>query len=646
MKDYLAGKDPSELKERLYLVLIVIGLIFLIFIGKLWYLQVMRTSHFSELSMNNRIRLTKTPAARGLIMDKNGDRLAENRPGFDLLLVPEDVDDMEKTIKILTRIVDIDTKTINAKVKKAKRRARFRPVILKKDISWEEMAKVDNYNFELPGVQIEVMPKRTYPYNKATAHLLGYLGEISETAYRSSRKDDKRPYRRGDMVGKSGVEASFEETLRGTDGGRQIEVDASGRLIKIMKEIPPYPGQNIRLTIDLATQQAAWEAMEGRTGAVVAMDPRNGRILALVSTPSFDTDRLTRGVSSKEWQALIQDPMKVFNNRVLQGLYPPASTFKLITAIAALEKNVINTEKEIMSGASFKLGRDLFRDWKRGGHGKINLHTAIVQSSDTFFYQVGLEVGIDNISHYAKSFGLGEKTGINIKNEKKGFVPTRAWKVAAKGEPWYKGETVITSIGQGFMLSTPIQLLNAYAAIANGGTLYVPQFIESIESIEGEKIKDFPPIVKSRVDAKPETLRIMREALRGVVSEKNGTARWINRRGLKIAGKTGTAQVVRMKERIKDIETIPYRFRDHGLFAGFAPYDDPKIAVAVVVEHGGFGSSSAAPVALNVIKTYLEGLPKPVPEPELATNPATSPATDQATNKKSSKKKTAADKKI
>jgi len=612
LKDYLADKDPSDLKERLYLALVVIALIFLILIAKLWYLQVMRSSHFSELSMNNRIRLTKTPAARGLILDRNGKLLAENRPGFDLLIVPEDVKDMAKTKKILTRIVDIDNKTINAKLKKAKRRAPFRPVKLKEDISWEEMAKVDNYNYELPGVLIEVMPKRTYPYDEATAHLLGYLGEISERGYRRSRKEDQKPYRRGDMIGRSGVESSFEKTLRGTDGGRQIEVDASGRLIKVMKEIPPYPGQNIRLTIDLATQKAAWDAMKGKTGAVVAIDPRNGKILALVSTPSFDSDQLTRGLSSKEWQELIQDPMKVFNNRALQGLYPPASTFKPITA-----------------GPSFKLGRSLYRDWKRGGHGKINLHTAIVQSSDTFFYQLGLEVGIDDISHYAKSFGLGSKTGINIKNEKNGFVPSRAWKLKAKGEPWYRGETVITAIGQGFMLSTPMQLVNAYAAIANGGTLYTPQFIEAVESIEGEKVKDFPPVIKGMVDATPETLQFIREALRGVISEEHGTARWINRRGLKIAGKTGTAQVVRMKERIKNIEDIPYKFRDHGLFAGFAPFDDPKIAVAVVVEHGGFGSSSAAPVALRVIKTYLEGLPKPEPTPNDNESPEKASTTDK-----------------
>ncbi|VAV82394.1 Peptidoglycan D,D-transpeptidase MrdA [hydrothermal vent metagenome] len=629
MKDYLADKDPSDLKERLYLALVVIALIFLILIAKLWYLQVMRSSHFSELSMNNRIRLTKTPAARGLILDRNGKLLAENRPGFDLLIVPEDVKDMAKTKKILTRIVDIDNKTINAKLKKAKRRAPFRPVKLKEDISWEEMAKVDNYNYELPGVLIEVMPKRTYPYDEATAHLLGYLGEISERGYRRSRKEDQKPYRRGDMIGRSGVESSFEKTLRGTDGGRQIEVDASGRLIKVMKEIPPYPGQNIRLTIDLATQKAAWDAMKGKTGAVVAIDPRNGKILALVSTPSFDSDQLTRGLSSKEWQELIQDPMKVFNNRALQGLYPPASTFKPITAIAALEKGVIDKKKKIMSGPSFKLGRSLYRDWKRGGHGKINLHTAIVQSSDTFFYQLGLEVGIDDISHYAKSFGLGSKTGINIKNEKNGFVPSRAWKLKAKGEPWYRGETVITAIGQGFMLSTPMQLVNAYAAIANGGTLYTPQFIEAVESIEGEKVKDFLPVIKGMVDAKPETLQFIREALRGVISEEHGTARWINRRGLKIAGKTGTAQVVRMKERIKNIEDIPYKFRDHGLFAGFAPFDDPKIAVAVVVEHGGFGSSSAAPVALRVIKTYLEGLPKPEPTPNDNESPEKASTTDK-----------------
>lgn len=603
----MGDKEPRELKDRLPLVAGFVLLAFLILFSRFWYLQVMEGPYFKELSQNNRIRLVSTPAPRGLIFDRNGVRLAENRPGFDLYIVPEDVKDWEKTKKTISRLVKVDGATIEEKIKNSTGRPPFQPVKLKEDLTWDEMTMVESFKFELPGVLLEVGPKRDYPFKEITAHLIGYLGEINMAEIKRFNKGGGgKPYRPGASVGKSGVEVSFEHFLRGLDGGKQVEVDANGSVIKTLKSVPPFPGNNLRLSIDINTQLAAWEAMKDKAGAVVAIDPTNGRILAMVSTPSFDPNLLTTGISKENWEAIRDHPENVLTNRVIQGQYPPASTFKVITAAAALEEKVIKPSTKIYAGPSFWFAGRAYRDWKEEGHGKISVHRAIVESADTFFYQVGLKVGIEKIARYAGNFGLGRKTGIKLKNEKPGLVPTDAWKRRVHGSPWYTGETLSVSVGQGFLLLTPLQLLNAYAAIANGGKLYTPQLVVEIEDPEGEIIKKFSPEEKSHIMVSKQTLKLLKAALRGVVDEKGGTAGWMKKAGLKIAGKTGTAQVVTMKERSKNIEDQPLKLRDHAWFVGFAPYDDPKIAVAVVVEHGGFGSSVAAPVALRLFRAYLE----------------------------------------
>ncbi len=607
--DYFSAKEPRELKERLSIATAFVLSVFFILCARFWYLQVMEGDRFKELSQNNRVRLLRIPSPRGIIFDRNGIRLAENRPGFDLSVVPEDVDDWEKIKSTLIELVDIDLETIERRLKKAKRRPPFQAIKLKEDLSWEEMVRIEGMKYRLPGVVLEVGPKRAYPFGEVTAHLVGYLGEINEREFKTFRNRGDI-YKPGDLVGKYGIERSFEEILRGMDGGKQVEVDALGRELRIIKKNPPTPGSNIHLTIDMKTQISAWKAMKGRAGAVVAMDPNTGRILAMVSTPSFDPNRLTSGISREEWDEIINNPMNVLTNRAIQGQYPPASLFKIITATSALEERVIQPYTTIYSGSSFRFGGREYRDWKEGGHGLIGVHTAIVESADTFFYQVGLMVGIDRIARYARWFGLGEKTGIELPNEKPGLVPTSTWKEKTHGVPWYLGETISVSVGQGFLLATPLQMLVAYSAIANGGWLMKPQLVEKIVAHDGRVGRDFTPVNRGRILVSSQTINILRRALEGVVNEENGTARTIRMDGLEIAGKTGTAQVVRMSKRERDIEKIPYRFRDHAWFVGYAPFDDPRIAVAVVVEHGGFGSKAAAPVALQVIKTYLEGLEK------------------------------------
>ena len=622
MKEYFKDKEPKELKDRLFIPTAVVLAAFLCMTIRLWHLQVMNASHFRTLSQTNRIRLIYEPAPRGLIFDRNGTRLAENKPGFDLSLVPEDVKDLEKTKEMLELLAGLDKEVVETKLRDAKRRPPFQAIRLKEDLTWEEMVRVSAFKYEFPGVTINVEPKRTYPQNSLTAHVLGYLGEIDEDELKSLA-DEKTTYRPGDVTGKYGIESLFEKTLKGVDGGRQVEVDVRGREIKVINAIPSKPGNNLRLTIDLDTQIAASEAMEGRAGAVIAADPNSGRILAMVSSPSYDPNALTSGISAQEWTELLENPYHVLTNRAIQGQYPPASTFKVVTAAAAMEEGAIDTDTKIFSGGYFRHQGHTYRDWTAGGHGNINVHRAIVESADTFFYQVGLKVGIDTLARYARGFGFGEKTGIELKNEKSGLVPTSEWKLNRYGTRWYEGETISVSVGQGYMLSTPLQLLNAFSAIANGGDLYQPLLVEQIETPDGEPIRRFEPKKRGTIDISSETLDIIRKALRGVVTEEGGTARILNWSKFPIAGKTGTAQVVRLKKRTKNIEDQPYKLRDHALFVGFAPYDDPKIAVVVIVEHGGFGARAAAPVALKVIETYLEKIEAKAPVDPAATTKET-----------------------
>ncbi|MEK7773815.1 MAG: penicillin-binding protein 2 [Deltaproteobacteria bacterium] len=603
MSGYFKDKEPKELKRRIFTANVFVLLAFFVILVRFWYLQIKESDHYRELALNNATRLVKATAPRGSIYDRLGVKLAGNRPGFDLYLVPEDAKEWDKTKEALKRLVDLDGETIDERLRMSKGRPPFQAVRLKEDLSWEETVRIESFKFEMPGIFLDVSPKRSYLFPESTAHLIGYIAEISE---REMADQQSGGYSPGDLIGKYGMEKSFEDELKGIGGGKEIEVDALGRKIRVVKWTPPYPGNNMKLTIDARTQLAAWAALKDKVGAAVAIEPRTGKILAMVSAPSFDPNAFSSGISKEDWKEIIENPFNILNNRAIQGLYPPASTFKPIHAAAALEEKVITSSTIIHSGPSFRYaGRD-YRDWKESGHGNINVHRAIVESSDTFFYQVGLKVGIDRLAGYTKGFGFGSRTGISLPNEKTGIVPSPEWKKAALGARWYEGETISVSVGQGYMSATPLQLAAAYAAIANGGTLYTPGLVESITSPAGKVIKTFEQGQGKRLPVSEGTLRLVKDALRGVVHEEGGTAHFLSAGNLKIAGKTGTAQVARLIKRTKNIETIAYKYRDHAWFAGFAPYDDPKIAVVVLVEHGGFGASAAAPVAREIFKAYLD----------------------------------------
>jgi penicillin-binding protein 2 len=602
MTPYIEQKEPFYLQVRLYYIAGIVFFIFLLIIIRLWDLQVIKSSEMKRFSENNRIRVVRLTAPRGIIFDRNGNRLVENRPGFDLTVVREDLKDIEALKESLLQRIEIAPDAIEEALRRGRRLPPYQSIKLKEDIGWEEVAAIESFRTDIPGIGLDVSPRRLYPYNGLASHLIGYVGEIDEGNLRRLGGVD---YKAGDTIGKYGLEESWDGFIRGRAGGKQIEVDAIGREIALLEKLSPVSGNNIYLTIDLNTQKRAQQLMKGKAGAIVAMEPHSGRILAMVSSPSFDPNIFTTRLTDEEWKRLVKNPLNILTNRVIQGQYPPASTFKVITAAALLEDGLISPATEIESGPFFEFGGREYRDWKEEGHGAINVYRAIVESSDTFFYQMGLKLGVDRLSHYASGFGFGSRTGIEIKGEKGGLVPSKAWKKRVYGEPWYMGETISVSVGQGFLLATPLQVLNAYAAIANGGRLFLPQVVERIETPDGEVIRDFVPKETGVLPVSKRTLDIVRSALKGVVSDDKGTARFIRTRGFAIAGKTGTAQVAMLGEERLKAKEIPYRLRDHAWFAGYAPADNPGIAVVVLVEHGGFGSEVAAPIAREVMKAYL-----------------------------------------
>lgn len=601
---YNVQREPRYLHGRLYYVAGIVLFIFLLILIRLWHLQVIKGSEMKRLSENNRIRVVRLAAPRGIIFDRDGNRLVENRPGFDLTVVREDLKDIEALKESLAVLVDITPDAIDKALRRGKRLPPYQSIKLKEDIDWEEVAAIESSRTDVPGVGLDVTPRRLYPHNGLAAHLIGYVGDIDEGTLRRLGGVD---YKAGDSIGKNGLEESLDGYLRGSAGGKQIEVDAIGREIALIEKVSPEPGNNVYLTIDLKTQQKAQQLMEGKAGAIVAMEPQSGRIIAMVSAPSFDPNIFTTRLTGEEWDALVKNPLNTLTNRVIQGQYPPASTFKVITAAALLEDGLVTPATKVESGPFFEFGGRQYRDWKEEGHGKINVYRAIVESSDTFFYQMGLQLGVDRLSHYATGFGFGSRTGIEIKGEKGGLVPSKAWKKRVYGESWYRGETISASVGQGFLLVTPLQVVSAYAAIANGGKLFIPQLVERIENPDGEVVKDFIPKARGVLPVSKKTLKVVRSALKSVVSDNKGTARFIRTRGIAIAGKTGTAQVTMLGEERLKAKDVSYRLRDHAWFSGYAPADNPAIAVVVMVEHGGFGSEIAAPIAREVIKAYLLG---------------------------------------
>ncbi len=592
---------PSEFRRRLSLALGVVLVLFGLTLLRLWHLQVSEGERYKSLSENNRIRLKRVRATRGTILDRHGQALVDNRPSFDLVLVPEDAGDVPRALASLAHVLGADIGSFEAALAAARNRPPFEEVVLFRDLDWESIVKIETHQFELPGVSLQIGPRRMYPFGTMAAHLLGYVGEVNQ-----QELDSRRGYHLGDLIGKAGAERYWESYLRGIDGGQQVEVDAVGRKLRVLSEVDEVPGHTLVLSVDRDLQLAAEDAMGERDGAIVAIDARSGEVLAMVSRPAFDPNLFARGIRGSEWNALVRDRKRPLNSKAVQGTYPPGSTFKVIMAAAALEEGVITPFTSIFCGGGIWFGNRTFRCWRKGGHGSLNLHEALVRSCDVFFYQVGQRLGVDAIAEYSHRFGLGAPTGITLEHESGGIIPSSAWKRQRFGEPWYPGETLSVAIGQGYVTTTPLQMANMIAAVANGGTVYRPQFVKRIETADGSVVLEHGPERTRDLGFKQSTLLQIREALSDVVNTSRGTGSNARLATIEVAGKTGTAQASKAGGERSKQHGWSREKRDHAWFVAFAPVASPEIAIAVLAEHAGeHGGTAAAPIARRVLARYF-----------------------------------------
>ncbi|HHO48424.1 MAG TPA: penicillin-binding protein 2 [Desulfobacteraceae bacterium] len=604
----ITPRDDAELdflKKRALISSIALISFFAILVARLWYLQIQEGETYASLADNNRVRYVEIAPPRGNIFDSLGKEVVTNRPSFNVVLSREDNRLDDELLKKVAAVLDVDISTLLDRIRKMSDTPGHIPIRLAEDIVWEKVALIENNRLELPGIRIEVVPLRVYHYGNYASHLIGYLGEINK-----EQLDAAEPgiYRGGDLVGKMGLENLYEPVLRGEKGKEYMEVNALGFEQKYLKGIEPLPGADLHLTVNMELQQAAEEIMarDDKAGAVVAVEVNSGRVLAAASSPQLKLDEFIGGISTKAWQALLDDPRHPLINKVVQGQYPPASTYKIVTALAGLGERVISPDSIIFCPGHYRFGNRTYRCWKRGGHGAVNLERALSESCDVYFYQVGQRLGVDRLAEYARRLGLGKKTGVDMEHEKSGLIPTAEWKKKRFNVPWQDGETLSVAIGQGFVLATPIQVCMMTAALANGGTLYRPALIETIRDPDGHVLEQFEPEVLERFVGQGQNMRLVRAGLIEAVNGKRGTGRPARLDNITVAGKTGTAQVVRLKQyqHLKE-EDIPYQYRDHAWFTCFAPAENPEIAVTVLVEHGLHGSSGAGPIARAVLEAYF-----------------------------------------
>jgi len=600
---YLKTADAEWYRQRVTGVMICVLAAFAVLLLRLVYLQVVKGEEYHLLSLNNRIRLQSIDPPRGLIYDRNGYVLVENRPSFDVSITLKDAGTVEETIKKVAKHLNVSPEELMLKLTASKGISAYKPILMKQDIGRNALASMEVHKYDLPGIEVNVKLQRHYLNVQDAAHLIGYLSEISPDELAGKKYPGRR---RGDFIGKFGAEKAYENYLRGIRGGRQVEVNANGQVVRVLKTVAAKPGQNIYLTIDFALQKKAESLLRGVAGAAVAMEPSTGRILALASSPSFDQNYFAVGMSHEQWDTLISNPFRPMENKAIQGEYPPGSTFKIITALTGLEEGVIDENTQVFCPGFYRFGNRTYRCWKKGGHGQVGIHKAITESCDVYFYKVGELLGVDRLAWYAKACGLGSPTGINLDKEAKGLIPTAAWKKRRTGVPWQEGETLSVAIGQGFNLATPLQMLGMTAAIANGGTRYKPIILEAVKTPDGRILHQNEPQVIGKLPVSRTTLEIVKKGLWAVVNSDQGTARGSRLEDIEISGKTGTSQVIGRKEDdTRPEEERPAHLRAHAWFVAYAPSENPLIAVAVLIEHGEHGSSAAAPVARELIKTYL-----------------------------------------
>lgn len=603
MRKRFTLKDPHKevqlFTRRAVVISVALGILIFILIARLWYLQIHQHRLYMTLSQKNQLNLLPLEPNRGLIYDRNGKLVAENIPVFSLEITPSKVADIKSAVAEIAKIIPLSYKDKLQFFKQLKQSRRFESVPLRTRLTEQEVAQLAVNQYRFSGVAIKARMVRYYPYGEVLQPVLGYVGRINELEY---DKVDQNNYSATNFIGKLGIEKYFETELHGKVGYQQAEVDATGRVLRVLNSTPPIPGKNLQLSIDLYLQQVADNAFDDQQGAAVAIQPATGQILALVSNPGFDPNLFVDGISAKDFQELRNDPTQPLYNRAIRGNYPPGSTIKPIMALAGLQAGVVTPEFALFDPGWFQLKNSshIYHDWKRIGHGWVNLYAAIVNSCDTYFFTLANKMGIERIAAMLQQFGFGKRTGIEIHEELPGLVPTPAWKKRTQGHSWYPGDTLITGIGQGFMLATPLQLATAAATIATHGKVMKPTLIYSTQN-PGEPYIKQPAQLTATVNASEDNWEAVIEGMRGVMQEGTGLAHY-GRVNYEAAGKTGTAQVFSLKQNQRyNAKMLPRHLRDNSLFIVFAPIENPQIAVAVMVEH----STEAANIARKIVDYYL-----------------------------------------
>ena len=592
--------DKGKVLIRRSLIMALIKfLLLMVIIARLYYLQVYQADRYKTLADENRISTRLLVLPRGIIFDRNGVTIASNQQNFQALIVAEQAPNVQETLDAFKKIMPLSEAEEERIKKDLKRNRSFVPIKIRDNLSWEEVSRIQLNAPDLPGIVIDEGLTRYYPFGAGMAHILGYVSSVSD----KDVKDDPLLEVPGFKIGKSGIEKYLEKALRGESGNFKLEVNAYGRIMKEIERVDGIPGKDVQLTIDSRLQQKAFELFGEESGAAVLLDVHTGEILAFVSAPSFDPNMMTQGLSTEDWNALLHNERNPLTDKAISGQYSPGSTFKMIVALAALEAGVIKPETRTYCAGKMFLGNHAFHCWKKEGHGHLNVVEALQHSCDIFFYETAQKLGIEKIADMARRFGLGSKINIGLENEKAGLIPDKEWKLRRFGEPWQQGESLISGIGQGYILTTPLQLATMTARLVNGGYEIKPTFLK-VSDGEKSKIK--------KIDVSPANLELIKEGMYAVVNKPGGTA-WRSQfdyHGQRMGGKTGTTQVRRitMKERregIKKESELPWRLRNHALFVGYAPHDNPKYAVAVLVEHGGGGSSVAAPLAGKILREAI-----------------------------------------
>jgi len=576
-------------------------------IGRMYYLQVIESERYQTLADENRINLRLLPPPRGRIVDRYGLPMAINQQNYRVLVVPEQARDVEATLEALASVVPVTEADRRRILRDVRRRRRFVPVTVRENLNWGEVARIEVNAPDLPGVSIDVGQTRYYPYGGDTAHALGYVAAVSE----KELSGDPLLELPGFRIGKSGVEKAHDLALRGVGGSSQVEVNAFGRVIRELSRQEGQPGAEVMLTIDLELQKYVSQRLGDESASAVVLDVHNGDILALASTPSFDPNAFNRGLTAEEWRALVANPRAPLTNKPIAGLYAPGSAFKMVVALAALERGVITPKQRVFCPGFLQLGDARFHCWKKRGHGSVDMHAGISQSCDVYFYELARRVGVDRIAQMAQRLGLGENLGLDLPGEQTGLMPSRKWKLAATGTPWQGGETLIAGIGQGYILVTPMQLAVMTARLVNGGYAVQPRVTRGVKAAGNDGGP--PGTAFKSLGLNAQHLELVRAATDAVVNEPTGTAfrARITQKGFEMGGKTGTSQVRRITKAERDHgvrknEDLPWKERDHALFVGYAPLSAPRYAVAVVVEHGGGGAAKAAPIARDILLTIQQ----------------------------------------